>query len=264
MSTNRFQVTRVSENLQEKPSAHPSELIPLIHIEKDVPSPPPLPPSFIFVDETTTRPSSSRLFNSLIQRLKPHGSTNEILSRNETNNSTNEIDKPDSYYSTIQSNAFDTISSTVTNKFLHELRSKRREIRAKANDVSIDQRIAMNRQQNDQQILRAQDIFAVHFELNDSENLANMVFNEDAQEKIRNNIFDELDRQRMKQFHKQHRQLVFGRALLMFITSILIFMGVTLVYVVIDLYDRATNFESKLPDNEFISMIYDQTSDTDS
>lgn len=74
-----------------------------------------------------------------------------------------------------------------------------------------------------------------------------MVFNEDTQEKIRNNIFDELDRQQMKQFHKtQHRQLVFGRALLMFITSILIFMGVTLVYVVIDLYDRATNLRIKI------------------
>ena len=70
------------------------------------------------------------------------------------------------------------------------------------------------------------------------------LFNEDTQEKIRNDIFNELDRQRKKQFHKQHRHLVLGRALLMFITSLLAFMSITLIYVVIHLLDKVKYFDT--------------------
>jgi len=135
----------------------------------------------------------------------------------------------------------------------------------KSRNLNIDQRIELNRFQHGRVIKRAQDIFDVHFELNDDDddnnnnnNMQYHLFNEDTQEKIRNNIFYELDRQRMRQFHKQHRQLILGRALLMFITSLLMFMGITLIYFVIHLYDRANYLDTKLDDNEFISMIYDE------
>ncbi|CAF4228743.1 unnamed protein product [Rotaria socialis] len=120
-------------------------------------------------------------------------------------------------------------------------------------------RIALNRCQRNQNRLRAQDIFDVHFELDDDRD--SQFLNEDLQEKIRSNIFNELDRQRMKKYYKEHRQLIFGRTLLMVFTSLIVFMSTTLVYVVIDLYDRAKYLDLNFPDNKFISMIYDQMAD---
>jgi hypothetical protein len=42
-------------------------------------------------------------------------------------------------------------------------------------------------------------------------------------------------------------------------TSLIAFMSFTLIYVVLDLYDRAHYLDMKLPENEFIPMIYDKT-----
>jgi len=270
-TTHRFKVIPVKELNHDKISFQPSEIIPLINIENDIPSPPPVPSSFTLINET--KKSSPRLFNSFKQRLKTSSSTIDLRYKNDTSlsrihsksttnlNVNKEPEEPDSYNSTIHSNnTLDTNSLRLTNKFLHELRSKHRELRNKKHDLSIDQRLALNRYHRyHQDTTRAQDIFDIHFELydDDDDNIQNNLADEDFQEKIRNDIFHELDRQRMKQFHKQHRQLVLGRALLLFITSLLAFMSITLIYVVIHLYDRAKYVDTKLPDTEFISMIYD-------
>ena len=268
MASNRFQVTLVSERPRERVVPHVPETIPLIHVEAEVPSPPPMPVSFTSINETNK--TSSGLLNSFMHRFKSNMNSSSMIPTMDTplvpvpyaiSNATLpvsiEIEKPDSYYSTTNSNIFDTMSLPFTNEFLHELRTKRRELREKARNLPIDQRIALNRQQNDREIIRAQDIFAVHFEMNDNENLPTNIFTEDAQEKIRNSIFDELDRQRMKKYHKQHRQLILGRALLIFITSLIMFMGITLIYVVIDLFERAKLAESNLPESQFISIAFD-------
>ena len=172
-----------------------------------------------------------------------------------------DVDDSDPYL-TIQSNSYDTTMTRPTNKFLQELRSKRRELLDKSQNVSIDQRIALHRRQHQRPILRAQDIFAVHFELNDEfdEPPLNQdhLFTEEAQEKIRNEIFAELNRQRRKQYHKQHRHLLLARSLLMFMTALFAFMSMTLIYVVLDLYERAHYLATKLPDNEFVSIINDR------
>jgi hypothetical protein len=261
MTTRRFVVTPVSEHNRDQQLSQPSELIPLINIENDIPFPPPLPPPFTLVNEINK--PSTRLFNSFLHRLKPNSSSVDIIAQDELpiphlGGETDELD-PD--YLTTHSNTFDTNSLRLTNKFLHELRLKRREFHDKAKNLSIDQRIALYRRQADRDLIRAQDIFDVHFESNDNDNIQDDFFNEDLQEKIRSNIFHELDRQRIKQYHKQHRQLVLGRALLMFITSLLAFMSITLVYVVLDLYSRAKNLDTKLSDNEFMPMINDKTTD---
>lgn len=259
MTTNRFEIVPVNEYNQD-------EIFPLIDKDNSIPNPPSLPSSLTLINEKNK--SSPRLFNSVFKHKKTCVSSAEFSRKHETlpiiysKSATNlhvnkENDEPDdSVQSTIQSNTLDTNSFGLTNKFLHELRTKRRELRAKSRNLSIDQRIALNRYQYNENILRAQDIFDVHFELDDdNDNIKYNVFTEDAQEKIRKNIFHELDRQRMKQYHKQYRQLVLGRALLMFITSLLLFMSITLVYVVIELYDRANSLDIKIPDIEFIPMI---------
>ena len=177
----------------------------------------------------------------------------------------NDVDESDPYL-TIQSNSYDTTVTRPTNKFLQELRSKRRELMEKSQNVSIDQRIALHRRQNQRPILRAQDIFAVHFELNDENDDPPLnqdhLFTEEAQEKIRNEIFAELNRQRKRQYHKEHRHLLLARALLMFMTSLFAFMSITLIYVVLDLYERAHYLATKLPDNEFVSIINDKMRST--
>jgi len=274
MTTHRFEITPINELNRDKISSQSPEMIPLINQENDIPIPPPLPISLTLINEKTK--SSPRLFNSLLHRVKTSSSTADLMRKNNTSSlqikhsvsTTNltvnkEIDDTDSVHSTIHSNTFDTNSLHLTNKFLHELRLKCRELHDKSRNLSIDERIALNRFQYERDIKPAQDIFDVHFELNDdnNNNMQNDIFNEDAQEKIRNNIFYELDRQRMKQFHKQHRQLIVGRALLIFITSLLAFMSITLIYVVIDLYNRANYLDPQVVDNEFLSMIYDDKND---
>lgn len=269
MPTRRFEVTRVPERAQEHVKSDPLEIIPLIHVQEDIPSPPPLPLSFTSINETNRAPP--RLFNSFRHRFKPHFASADVIPQVSTvagsipqsTSLTNltigsDLGKGDSHYSTAHSNAFDTNSLCLTNKFLHELRLKRREFHEQANNLPIDQRIERNRQQYDRQIMRAQDIFAVHFAMNENDTMPSDIYTEDAQETIRNNIFNELDRQRMKQYHKQYRHLVLGRALLTLITSFLLFMSITLVYVVIDLFDRAKYAEATLPESEFLSMTNDK------
>ncbi|CAF1293170.1 unnamed protein product [Adineta ricciae] len=268
MTTHRFKVTSVKELNRDKLASPPSELLPLIKVPNDILT----TPSLTSVNETTRPPI--KLFNSVIEKLKSSSSTLDFMRRADSsslpvrnaNSVTNlatgaESEGGDSCYSTVHSNTLDTNSLRLPNKFLQELRSKRREIREKSKNMSIDERIALNRCQNDQEILRAQDIFDIHFELNENENLPANVFNEDSQEEIRNKIFHELDRQRRRQFHKQRRQQVLGRALLMLITSILLFMGVTLVYVVVNLYDHIGDVEKTFLNIEFVSIINDKTTD---
>ncbi|CAF2948939.1 unnamed protein product [Rotaria sp. Silwood2] len=271
MMKHRFEVTSVDELNRDNTSFQPSEIIPLINIKNEIPSSSSLlVPSFTTINETIK--PSTRSYNSFLQQLKQSSSTTDLrqdvnssfLPTMHTNNNRNvnvngKIQEIDSAYSTTQSNNYDTPSLNLTNKFLYELRIKRRELREKTSHFSIEQRIALNRHEHNQNRKRAQDIFDINFELNDNDNLQDNLFNEDLQEKIRNNIFNELDRQRMKQIHKQHRQLILGRVMVMIYTSLLVFMSITLIYVVIDLYNRAQYFNTKLPDNQFLSMIYDKT-----
>lgn len=269
-TTNRFEVTLVNDFNRDKISSQPSEMIPLINIENDIPSPPKLPSSFTLVNETNKPPI--RIVNNFIQRLKTSSSSRNFMQKNETSinhshSSTNltvnkDSDEADSCNSTIHS--LDANSLHLNNKFLHELRLKRRELHEKGRHLSIDQRIALNRFKYDRHIKPAQDIFDVNFASNDDDNNPNMqydIFNEHAQEQIRKNIFNELDRQRFKQLHKQHRQLVLGRALLMFVTSIILFMSITLIYVVIEFYHRANDLNLMSVDDEFVPVIYDDTAD---
>lgn len=275
MSSRRFEVTRVPEPTRSNPPIQQSEIIPLVHIENEIPPPPPLPISI----SSTNNEKSSKFLNIFLQRKIfdtrrratiaaavasagqqfKRSSSVDIITTNEfkvTSIDENEVEDSD-VYSTTQSNNYDTTSSRTANKFLQELRLKRREIREKAKNFSIDQRIASNRRK----IIRAQDIFAVHFELNEDETDIPLddpnLFTEESQEKIRNDIFTELNRQRKKQHHKHYRHLLLGRALLMIMTSLFLFMSLTLIYVVTDLYNRATNLDAKLPENEFISMAHD-------
>ena len=274
MTTNRFNVTMVPEqHHEEHVPSDPPEIIPLLQLEKGIPPPPPLSLSFASINETNRAPP--RLFNSFLHRFKTHSASVDFLSKADrasifipqsasvTNLAVgSDTVKPDAYYSTVHSNTFDTDSLHLTNKFLHELRSKRRELHEKANNLSIDQRIERNRLQHKRHVMRAQDIFAVHFAMNENEDKLSDIFSEAAQEKIRSNIFDELDRQRRKQYNKQHRHLILGRALLMLITSFLLLMSITLVYVVIDLYDRAKYADASFPESEFRSIFNDMATDT--
>lgn len=271
MTTRRFEVTPVRDFNKEKTNCQPSEIIPLINITKDAPSPPPLPSTFTTINEMDKH--SNRSMNNLMQRLKNTTSAADLVQSNGTSlpaklptGSVNltvnrEIEEVDSCYSTIHT--MDASTFSADNQFLQELRSKRRELREKGRHLSIDQRIAMNRFQYDRNIIRAQDIFDVHFASNEDGN-ANMhedLFNENTQEQIRNNIFKELDRQRIKQFHKQYRQLILGRALLIFITSVILFMSITLIYVVTDLYDRANYVDANFQDNQFVPIVFDDISE---
>ncbi|CAF3483717.1 unnamed protein product [Rotaria sordida] len=273
MIKHRFEVTSVDEFNRDNISFQPSEIIPLINIKNEIPSTLfPLVPSIITINETSK--TSTRSDNNFLQQLKKSSSTTDLtqdikstsLPIIHTNSSTNTninsiVEDANATYSTIQSNSFDTNSPHLTNKFLQELRLKCRELRDKTKNLSIEQRIALNRHQNNQNRPRAQDIFAVNFELNYNDDLQDNLLNEDLQEKIRNNIFNELDHQRMKQYQKQYRQLVFGRAMLIVFISLLAIMSITLIYVVINLYSRVQYVDTKLPDDKFLPMIYDTTPD---
>lgn len=266
----RFEVTPVNEINRDKKPVHPSEIIPLINVSNEIPSSHSSHPLFTTINETTQ--PSTYLYNRFLIELKKHLSPTAIIqnlippsqssihsNNNANENLNNKIDETDSNYSTIQSTVNDTNSLRVTDKFLYELRLKRRELNEKTKGLPIEQRIALNRYQNYPRRMRAQDIFDIHFELEDDDKDNNQFLNQDLQETIRNNIFDELDHQRFKKYYKQYRQLIFGRILLMIFTCVFLFMSITLVYVVGDLYDRAKYLDLNLPDNKFLPMSYDKT-----
>lgn len=267
----RFEVRSVDEQNRDKISLHPSEIIPLINVPNEIPSSLPFVPHFTTINETTktTIEPSDHFLKSSNRNSSTDDLTQSVRSSLPTVNSTTvigatkngKIEDIDSNYSTMNSNNYDTNSFRFTDKFLYELRLKRRELRDKTKNIPIEQRIALSFYDHAQNRLRAQDIFDVHFELNDIDDIQENVFNENSQETIRKNIFNELDRQRTKQYNKQYRQLLFGRTLLIVFISLLAFMSITLVYVVIDLYDRAKYLDIAIPDNKFVSMIYDKTKD---
>jgi hypothetical protein len=294
MAARRFEVTYVPDPIRNDSSSQPSEIIPLVHIENEIsplpPPPPPLLPASLSLAKEKTNPNrlSSRLFSAILQRrsldtrrratlaaavasfsnqIKRRSLAVETVYENESTSTPpsqanfpidTENDEAD-VYSTTQSNNYNTNPLRLTNTFLQELRLKRRELHEKSKNIAIEVRIDRHRRQ----ILRAQDIFDVHFHLNDDDddNLLlseQNMFTEESQEKIRNEIYNELNRQQKKQNRKHHRHLLLGRSLLMLMTSVLAFMSITLIYVVIDLYHRANSLDAKLPENEFISMIYDK------
>lgn len=261
MSKHRFEVTRVPEIALQPAS-------PVIRIENEIPSPPPLPASLsstkssnIFGSILKTKPFDTRRRATIAAALATEkynlkkSSSIDVLQKVEP---ISEIDEFD-VYSSIQSTGSDINRSKTTNKFLHELRLKRRELHEKAKNFTIDQRISFLRRENQRQILRAQDIFDVHFEVHDeNENIfpltETQLFTEEVQEKIRTDIYKELDRQRNKQFDKHYRHLLLGRTLLVFMTLLLTFMSLTLICVVVDLYDRAKFLDFKLPENEYLPI----------
>lgn len=274
MTSNRFRIIPVNEfKQQQQTSKQLSESIPLINIENDPPQAPPISSSLTLINEKSK--STPRLINSFIQRLKTSSSTYDFKDKTDTSSlpinqsdsnqnlhvNNKEGDDVESYNSTLHT--MDTNTLHLNDKFLHEIRVKRRELHEKGGNISIDQRIALNRFRYQENILRAQDIFDIHFELDDETKTNNQTdkFNEDDQQRIRTRIFNELDRQRIKQFHKQRRQLVLGRALFMFFTSVLLFMSITLIYVAADLYDRANSLDLTMNDEEFVSMVFDKSTE---
>src|SRR5690348_11671646 len=110
MTTHRFQVIPVDESNHDKILIEPTETVPLINIENNIPSPPPVPPSLTLINETNK--SSPRLFNSFKQRLKISSSLTDLKHKNDTSlpeihfKSTANLDvnkepeEPDSYNST--------------------------------------------------------------------------------------------------------------------------------------------------------------------
>ncbi|CAF1393733.1 unnamed protein product [Adineta steineri] len=286
MSTRRFEITPVPESPSSNSSSLP-EIIPLIHIENEIPPPPPPIPTSLPSNNGKTNRLTSGLFATMLKRKAldarrrvtlasafasmghqiNKSSSAEILHKHEsisshsqTNHGYNTENTESDVYSTTHSNNYDSNPSSITNKFLQELRTKRRELLEKRKHISIDTRIDLNRQlKNQRQILRAQDIFAVHFQLNDDDNDDSLLlsssqtnlYTEESQEKIRNEIYNELNRQQMKQYRKHNRHLFFGRSLLLLMTSLFAFMSLTLIYVVIDLYNRSKNLDAKLPDYQF-------------
>jgi hypothetical protein len=288
MSTHRFEVTRVSEPNLNNPPDQPSEITPFVSIEHEIPPPPPpLPASMISTNAKNSNRIRSKTLSSMLLRksLDPRRRASTAAAMASTGNQLrkissadvickqdpvvilsnpvkeNEIDESD-VYSTTQSNNNDTNHSRIPNKFLQELRSKRRELLGKAKNISIDQRIDFYRRENQRSLMRAQDIFDVHFESVDEEDnipFKDMnIFTEESQEKIRKDIYNVLDNQRKKQYHKRHRHLLLGRSLLIFMTLLLTLMSFTLICVMIDVYDRAKHLDVKLPENEFIPMIFDK------
>lgn len=223
------------------------EQIPLIHFEHEIPPPPPLPASMSKKSFNARRRATIAAARALM---------NQPVNVEYSSHDDSDVD------SSNQSQSNDGLPIRTTNKFLEELRLKRQELIAKAKNISIDQRIAFHRRQRPRNPC-AKDLFNIHFEINDDEeNISTReshFFTEESQEKIRGDIFKELDRQRRKQFHKYHRHLLLGRALLVGITLLLIFMSLTLIYVVFDLYDRANFLDSKLPENEFVSILSDKS-----
>ncbi|CAF1126588.1 unnamed protein product [Rotaria sordida] len=295
MASRRFEITPIPEPNRNASSIERSEMIPLIHIENEISPPSPLPASLPSINEKNKNRISSRLFNTILLRksldihrratmtaaiasnnnqLKKSSSVDaihKIESNSEFSSTTsqtkiaigNGVEEYDTY-STVQSNNYDTNPLRITNKFLQELRAKRRELHEKSKNISIDQRIDLNRRRNQRPIKRAQDIFDVHFQLNDDDDLplleSNM-FTEENQEKIRNDVYNELNRQRTKQYDKYKRHLLLGRSLLTFMTSLLALMSLILIYAVLDLYNRANHSDAKIPENKFVPMIYDKTTD---
>ncbi|CAF3232279.1 unnamed protein product [Rotaria socialis] len=290
METRRFEITPVVESNHETSAMQQTEMVPLINIENEIPRP--LSTYIASNDGKNKNRTGSRLFSKILQqrysdirRRATVAAADDFSSDQITKSSSADIihqtdskstlSLPSRYtnaaidqqveeintYSTIQSNNYDTNPLNVTNKFLQELRLKRRELRNKAKNISIDQRIAFNRRQNQRVIVRAQDIFDVHFETQDEDDtpiLESTIFTEEYQEKIRGDIFNELNRQRMKEYRKNQRHLLLGRSLLMFMTVLFLFMSLTLIYVVFDLFGRITYLNAKIPENIFISMTYDQ------
>ena len=120
------------------------------------------------------------------------------------------------------------------NKFLQEIRSKRREFQQKAKHFTIDQRIKSYR--------RAQDVFSVHFHHDDDDDDEIEMNDDEFQEKKREEIFNELNRQRKKQFVKTCRNRFFARLLLFLAFFILLAMSCTLVSSVVHLIHRVENF----------------------
>ncbi|CAF1129773.1 unnamed protein product [Didymodactylos carnosus] len=180
-------------------------------------------------------------------------------------------------YATTHSSQTQDDTCKITNKFLNELRRKGRELRERRNNMPIDQRILQHKSHQ----LRAQDIFDVHFGIDDygtkevtwgwnidpsdeynqqiktphiyDYNLNNIVkvpllYDEKVQQQIKADIYDELNRQRNKTLYKQHRHIFVGRVLFILVSSFFGFMAFTLIYVVSSLYNRADY--AKLPDNE--------------
>ncbi|CAF1683947.1 unnamed protein product [Rotaria magnacalcarata] len=293
MAARRFEVTPVIESDRETSAMQRTEMVPLINIENEIPSAP--PPLSIYIASNggkNKNRTSSRIFSKILQRrysdIRRRATVaaagdfrNDQIAKSLSADIINQTDSKSTLslpsqhtsaaidqqveeidtYSTMQSNNYDTNPLNVTNKFLQELRLKRRELRDKAKNISIDQRIAFNRRQNRRVIVRAQDIFDVHFETHDEDDtpiLESTIFTEEYQEKIRGDIFNELNRQRMKEYHKNRRHLVLGRSLLMFMTALFVFMGLTLIYVVFDLFGRITHLNANTSENIFISMTYDQ------
>ena len=289
MATHRFEVTRVPEVSDEHNS--PPELIPLMRIENEVPQAPPLPTTIQTANEksTTTRLNSflkrrsldprrratiAAAFASLGNQIRRSTSAETIHDKNATSTqalpssqttcSLPKANEDYDVYSTTQSNNYDSNPPSITNKFLQELRSKRRELREKSKNISIDLRIDFNRRLHQRPVLRAQDIFAVHFQSHDDDDDHYLfaepnIFTEESQEKIRNDIYQELNRQQIKQYRKQNRHLLVGRSLLVLMTAVLIIMGLSLICVVVDTYERAKYPDAKFPEKDFIPMIFART-----
>ena len=231
-----------------------TEQIPLIHFEHEIPPPPPpLPASMAKkLFDVRRRATIAAAMNQPVKKSRSMG----IIHSNGTSHLSHDDSDVDS------SQSSDGLPVRTTNKFLEEIRLKRQELIAKAKNISIDQRIAFHRRQRTRNPC-AKDLFNIHFEIDDDEeNISTKeshLFTEESQEKIRGDIFKELDRQRRKQYHKYHRHLLLGRALLVGITLLLIFMSLTLIYVVFDLYDRANFLDTKLPENQFVSILSDKS-----
>ena len=263
MSTHRANVEIISKlsrthSSRSMSTENTAERIPLTHIEHEIPSPPPLPASIAAITKKQMASKNSFDMRRRATIAAAKASINVLMKKSSSVGLINQTDTE----SVICHDDSIHQSNQTTNKFLDELRLKCREFQAKTKNFTIDQRIAFHRRERQ----RAQDLFDVHFGCHDDEeNLSNTnihLFTQESQEKIRGDIFQELDRQRTRQFHKYHRHLLVGRTLLVLTTLVLIFMSLTLIYVVIDLYDRARSLDSKLPDNEFVSINLDKSMNT--
>lgn len=289
MAANRFKVTSVPEPTRKNPTTERPEKIPLIHVESEILSPTSVSTYISPSNGKTKNRSSSRIYNKILQRrssdirrratiaaatdpdnneFKKSSSADAISqadSKSRVSLTTSLTDAPigskveeSDTYSTVHSNYYDTNQKSITNKFLQEIRLKRREIREKAKNISIDQRIAFNRRENQRKILHVRDIFDVHFEPNDEDYNAPIVeptiFTEEYQEKVRNDIYNELNRQRKKQHDRQYRQLILGRALLMVMIALLTYMSILLIFYMSNTLSRLTSLITNITDNQFVPM----------
>ena len=134
MTSPRFQITPVNDNIESQLA----EIIPLINIENSSPPPATITP----INETNK--TSIRSISNLLHRSKLNSSGTKIdpsvISDSHSNSCANlTVEENDSCYSSVHSHSHDGLA----NKFLQELRLKRRELRDKAKNISIDQRIAL-------------------------------------------------------------------------------------------------------------------------